>query len=338
MKKIILFLSAPLFAMAVAAQQLPHYTQYILNNYVLNPALTGIENYTDLKVSARDQWTGLNGAPRTAYLSVHAPLGKKDYKTTATSFSVPGNNPRGTNYWENYRASESHHGVGFILMNDRTGGFNRFSAAATYAYHVGLSPRANLALGFSGGLTHFSYNTAKAQAADPNDPALAGSGTRSRLRPELGAGLWLYAANYFAGISAQQLLPGKVTFADNTRDGFTLVPHFFATAGYRFLLGEDVNALPSIMLKSVAGTPTHPQLDVNIKLQYRDVFWLGSSYRLEDGYAAMAGVNVGNTCNVGYAYDFTRTALNTASRGTHEIIIGFLIGNRYSDTCPRNVW
>lgn len=47
----------------IQAQQRPQYTQYILNNYILNPALSGIENYTDLKISGRDQWVGLNGAP-----------------------------------------------------------------------------------------------------------------------------------------------------------------------------------------------------------------------------------------------------------------------------------
>src|SRR5689334_25206376 len=88
------------------AQQRPHYTQYILNNYILNPALSGIENYTDLKMSARDQWVGLNGAPKTYYLSVHGPIGKNDYRTSATSFEVPGENPRGKAYWENYTAAE----------------------------------------------------------------------------------------------------------------------------------------------------------------------------------------------------------------------------------------
>src|SRR5215211_7809312 len=110
------------------AQQRPHYTQYILNNYILNPALTGIENYTDVKISGRDQWAGLQGAPRTMYLSIHAPLGKKDYKTSATSYQVPGENPRGTSYWENYTASESHHGVGLSIINDKTGAYNTFNA------------------------------------------------------------------------------------------------------------------------------------------------------------------------------------------------------------------
>src|SRR5690242_8943817 len=98
-----------IFSVSVAtmfAQQRPHYTQYILNNYILNPALSGIENYTDVKISARDQWVGLNGAPQTFYFSMHGPIGKKDYKTSATSFDIAGRNPRGNAYWENYTASE----------------------------------------------------------------------------------------------------------------------------------------------------------------------------------------------------------------------------------------
>src|ERR1700759_5276110 len=86
------------------AQQRPHYTQYILNNYILNPALSGIENYTDVKLSSRDQWVGLKGAPKTMYFSIQAPIGKHDYRTSSTSFDVPGENPRGKYYWENYTA------------------------------------------------------------------------------------------------------------------------------------------------------------------------------------------------------------------------------------------
>ena len=69
-------------SVAAVAQQRPHYTQYILNNYILNPAISGIENYTDVKISARDQWIGLNGAPRTAYLTIQGPIGKKIIERT----------------------------------------------------------------------------------------------------------------------------------------------------------------------------------------------------------------------------------------------------------------
>lgn len=77
------------------------------------------------------------------------------------------------------------------------------------------------------------------------------------------------------------------------------------------------------------------QTELNLKLQYRNLLWLGGSYRYQDDYAAMPGVNVGNASNVSYAYDINNTKRNTVSRGTHEILIRFLPGNKYSGKCPR---
>lgn len=337
MKTILSLVFVILVAQATSAQQRPHYTQYILNNYILNPALSGIENYTDLKLSGRRQWVGLEGAPETFYLSVHTPLGKKDYKTSATSFNVPGENPRGKAYWENYTASESHHGVGFFMVNDRTGLFSRFQADVSYAYHIGLSPRTNMSAGFSGGISKISYNRSKATPVDPNDPALGNNGDLYKLTPDLNAGIWIYSADYFIGMSAQQLVPQRVSFTGTT-EGFSQVVHLFTTAGYRLGVSEDVNILPSTMIKYVPSSGLAPQFDVNIKCQYRDLLWIGGSWRIKDGYAAMLGLNVANSFNIGYSYDISTTQLNTVSRGTHEMIIGFLLGNRYSDTCPRNIW
>src|ERR1044071_10331828 len=104
MKKLLILYFTVVYIQAAFAQQKPHYTQYILNQYILNPALTGIENYTDVKLSHRHQWAGLQDAPVTSYLTIHTPLNKKDYRTTATSFDVPGEDPRGKRYWEEYTA------------------------------------------------------------------------------------------------------------------------------------------------------------------------------------------------------------------------------------------
>lgn len=337
MKKIICFVVLLQSISACFAQQRPQYTQYILNNYILNPALSGIENYTDVKISSRDQWVGLSGAPRTMYMTIHAPIGKKDYKTSATSFNVPGENPRGSRYWENYTASEPHHGVGFSIINDKTGLYNRFSANVSYAYHIGLSTRTNMSAGFAGGIMKISRDASKAtyDNNDPVDPAQGSVADIYKIRPDLSAGVWIYSADYFLGVSAQQIVAQKVSFVDDTL-GFKIVPHLFATAGYRFLVNDDINAIPSVMVKYIS--PLEPQVDLNMKFQYRDLLWVGGSARFKYGYAAMLGFNVGNTLNVGYAYDYTTTQLRTVSKGTHEIIIGFLLGNKYDDSCPRNIW
>src|SRR6476620_11018083 len=105
MKKIICFLVTLQSVSLCFAQQRPQYTQYILNNYIINPALSGIENYTDVKISVRDQWIGLTGAPQTVYFTIQGPLCKSDYRSSATGYSVPGENPRGRAYWENYTAA-----------------------------------------------------------------------------------------------------------------------------------------------------------------------------------------------------------------------------------------
>ena len=322
----------------VSAQQKPHYTQYILNQYIVNPALTGIENYTDLKVSHRHQWVGIQDAPITSYLSVHGPIGKSDYRKTATSFDLKGENPRGKRYWEEYTAPEPHHGIGLQVINDITGPLSNFSLYGTYAYHLALSARTSLSAGFGVGFNRISLNADKLDFGDVTaDPAVFTSGILNKTRLDMMAGLYLYSADYFIGVSAQQVVPQKIDFSNGyirPKEGRT-VPHLFGTAGYRFSLGDNFNLIPSLMVKYVDPLPV--QVEGNLKLQYLDRLWIGGSYRHKDGYAGIMGLNVSNIFHVGYSYDYTTSRLNNFSKGTHEILLGFVIGG-YPDNCPRNVW
>jgi type IX secretion system PorP/SprF family membrane protein len=329
----------------LSAQQKPEYTQYILNQYILNPALSGIENYTDVKISHRHQWVGIADAPVTTYLTIQGPIGKQDDKSTATTLfpSASGENIRGKEYWDNYTASPAHHGIGLQIIDDQSGPFNNFSIFGTYAYHVGLSARTNLSAGIGLGASKLTLNTDKLFFGQdfPVDPAVFNSGSLGKMKMDANAGLWLYSADYFVGFSALQLLPQNLNFTDSNvtviEGKGKLIPHYFLTGGYRFLLNDDINMIPSVMIKDVTPLPT--QVDLNVKLQYRDLVWIGATYRGNYGYAAMAGFNAANIFTFSYSYDYTTTKLNTVSSGTHEIIIGFVLGNKNSDdSCPRNVW
>lgn len=324
-------------------QAKPFYTQYVLNNYILNPGITGIENYTDIKLSYRNQWAGINGAPVTTYLSVHGPIGKKDLRTSATSFQVPGNNPAGPKAWDEYAVSPAHHGIGLTAINDKAGYINRWSIAANYAYHQPLGVKTSLAAGISAGITNVNLDRSKIEWGnlDPNDPAIGyNTGSISRLRPEIGAGVWLYSARYFLGVSVLNIVPGKAKFVTDDKYGTYFTPNFFASAGYRFAMTEDISVLPSVMVQY--WEPQLTGIHANVKMQYQDFLWIGASYRFADlvgGYSGMIGVNVSNTFNVSYAYEHATTSrLQTYTRGTHEVVLGFLIGNKYGDSCPKNVW
>ncbi len=93
MKKFFSVAVLSICSLAAMAQAKPFYTQYILNNYILNPAVSGIENYTDIKASYRNQWVGIEGHPVTSYITIHAPINKGDLRTSVNSFEIPGENP-----------------------------------------------------------------------------------------------------------------------------------------------------------------------------------------------------------------------------------------------------
>ncbi len=323
------------------AQQLPHYTQYVLNTFILNPAVAGIENYTDLKLSHRHQWVGIDGAPVTTYFTIHAPLKKSDNdRSTATGFHYSNENPRGQAYWQEYEKAESHGGVGFTLLNDRTGPLNRFAAYGTYAYHLGIGPKTSLSAGISAGIKNTTLNAGLLKFETPGDAVVAGSGYLNKFKPEMNLGVWLYSADYFIGLSAQNIIGSELNYSKRANsDSFVqgkLVPHMFLTAGYKYFLDDDFTFLPSALFKYISGAPF--SFDVNAKVQYRDLLWGGASFRYQDSWAVMLGINISNAVNIGYSYDITTSRLNTVSNGSHEFVVGFTLGNRWGDWCPRNLW
>jgi len=318
------------------AQQLPQYTQYVFNNYLLNPAVTGIENYTDAKMGYRSQWTGLDGAPVTSYLSINLPIGRNFIEGDATgSVEMGGVNPSSRLYTQNYQASEPHHGIGFMVVSDKAGPITQTNIDATYAYHIGIAPRLNLAFGVSAGLNHISLNTSEITLATPLDPAIS-NGNNSQWKPDLGAGIWLYSGDYYVGLSAQQLLPENLYFStSNTAvDVSKTVPHYFLTAGTKLYVSDDITLLPSFLIKEIQPVPL--TYDINVKASFQDKFWLGGAYRHGDSFGILAGFNLSSFINIGYSYDITTSALNTVSNGTHEIVIGLLLNNRYKVTCPQH--
>ena len=239
-------------------------------------------------------------------------------------------------YLQTYMAAEPHHGVGMHAVVDKAGPINRLDVNATYAYHLGLTESLNISVGVAAGLSKVSLDISKITLENNIDPAIVAS-ENERLTPDLGAGIWLYGPRYFIGLSAQQLLGQTLNF---TNDGkYTqgkAVPHYFLTAGYKIFVGEDIAAIPSVMVKKVSPAPN--TYDTNLKLAFRDKFWLGGSYRHGDSFSALAGFNVSYLFNLSYSYDFTTSDLGNVSNGTHEIVLGLLLNNRYKVTCPQRNW
>ena len=336
MKKYILFLTI-LISTKVFAQQRPQYTQYIFNQYLLNPALSGIENYIDFKAGYRKQWTGLAGSPETSFVSANWALGDNHLWSNAlTSFPEQTGDPMDRNYTQNYTASPAHHGVGVTAVLDKAGPISRLDANLTYAYHLQLNDKYNLSAGVAAGISNISLDVNALSFEVNNDPAVARTIT-NQTKPDLSVGVWLYGARLFAGVSVQQILSQGLSFSDvNNSNQGKLTPHYFVTAGYKLILNEDIAAIPSFMVKYTEPTPA--SVDLNLKMAFKDRIWLGGSFRRNDSFSAMAGFNVSKLLNLTYSYDFTTSDLNQVSNGSHEIVLGLLLNNIYKVPSRIRIW
>jgi type IX secretion system PorP/SprF family membrane protein len=336
MKRLLLsvFLSITALHFAIA-QEKPQYTQYVLNNLLINPAVTGIENYFDIKSGYRSQWTGLQGAPVTSYITGSVPFGSDFVGGDAGSLSGGNNaNPYNRLYTQTYEAAPPHHGLGFMVISDQAGPITTSNIDATYAYHLGISSTFNLSVGVEAGFNHTSLNISELTLENPNDPAIT-NGNSSQWKPDLGVGLWGYSSNYYFGISALQLLSQNLYFStNNSVSQAKTVPQLFFTGGFKVFLNDDVTLMPSVLVKFISPLPV--TYDINVKVAFLDRFWVGAAYRNQDAVAGMFGLNISSLLNVSYSYDYTTSALRTVSNGTHEIVIGLMLNNRDHVVSPQH--
>jgi len=297
MKKITLFALLALIFGSVAAQQDPMYSQYMFNQLVINPAYAGNKKFVSTSLLYRHQWAGFAGAPKTAVASIHGP-------------------------WHGKKV-----GLGLTIMNDHIGVTNRFEIKGDYAYHIPLTEDLKLSLGLSAGLSHYYAKNDELIYWDENDAEFNGT-TQSNLLPNFGAGAFLYTKKFYIGLSVPELLSYDKSRVMSLEAGDAVVNrqvrHYFATAGYVFVVNEDLAIRPSTLVKYSANTPV--QADFNVNLLIKNVLWLGGSYRTNDAMVAIAEFQINKKLRIGYSYDFTMSEMNNYSNGTHEVMIGYDFG------------
>ncbi len=289
MKRIIL-ISFLVFSGTLFAQQLPHFSQYYLNDYLINPAVAGTRPYFEGKSAHRYQWEGITDAPRTYTLSAHGPT--KNQKM----------------------------GLGGYLFTDHVGPTRRTGFNLSYAYHLKINESLNLSLGLSAGVLQFMIDGSKITLRESDDDIIT-NGVQSVLLPDAGFGFYLYHEKYYFGFSSPQLLNSRVTFfKDGRNPEGTLPSHFFVNGGYRFVLDEDFTIEPSVFVKYVKPAPV--QMEGTLRIIYQDKLWLSGTYRDKDAITASLGYLINNSFTIAYAYDFTTTNLKNYSTGTHELMVG----------------
>ena len=298
----------------------------MLNNYLINPAVAGIEHYADIKLASRVQWTQVDGRPESLYF------------TAFTPFFISSKGRRNARM-RNLRGDQnmpSHHGIGVKILADRTGAYRRNYASLSYAYHLRLDRKWNLALGLAGGRVQHRVDRTNIDIQNNFDPLLADNNlTESRL--DLSAGLWLYSKAFYFGVSGLQLLDTEPRFLTVTEEVNQVAPgNYFLTIGYRWLLDDNTMLTPSFLLKKAAGDSWTG--DAALKAIFYERFWLGAGLRNYQSLLAYAGISITPNLDISYAYDQGVSGISRFGMNSHEILIGFKLANPQKVYCPQWSW
>ncbi len=277
------------------AQTEPMYAQYMYNMLSINPAYAGNRDVLGLSAYYRQQWKGIPGAPRTASVSLDAPVG-------------------GTGI-----------GIGGQFFNDQLGIEKYTGINGMLSQKIKVSETGTLSVGLS--MSMMDYNADLTQV--PNRFTSTDAAFNQNFKEWLfsvGIGIFYNTNNFYAGISVPRISLSRLSNVQMVTSNFqkTNEYHIFFTSGYVINYSDDIKIKPSFLLKAVAGAPLEVDLNTNIWL--KNIIGLGASYRTGDAVLAMFELQANKQFRIGYAYEIPVSALNGYTVGTHELLLRYEFG------------
>jgi type IX secretion system PorP/SprF family membrane protein len=286
-----------LFVNLAVAQQQSLYTNITMHQYLYNPAYAGANEGLELNAGYRNQWAGFDGAPKTVVASGYGTFKKKPQMAS-----------------------------GLLVMSDKSGLLQRTAFYGSYSYHVKLGKKAHLGLGISAGGVQYNVKIYNANPYDSDDEFLKNNILNANAF-DANAGIYLHSKKFFLGFSSLQLMNGKIYWPNSAGK---LSPHYYVNTGYNILLDKKKKEWvlqPSALARFNGPAPF--QMEGTLKGLYKDMIWLGGTYRLQGidfsgaSACAMIGATLHKQYTFGYSYDYALSTLQQYSSGSHEIILRY---------------
>ncbi|PKR80166.1 hypothetical protein CW751_10900 [Brumimicrobium salinarum] len=271
------------------AQQDEQLSFQSLNPLYYNPAYAGSSNSINITGIGRFQWVGMEGAPNTQWLTVHAPIIGKSL------------------------------GMGIHTVNDQIGSRNRTGVYYDISSSIRLNDKgARLAFGLSAGVDIISRNFTSLTIHDQND---IHNSQYSYSKFNLGAGLFYYNEKTYIGLSMPRVLKYKdEDLISNVEHGL-YAQHLFLTFGQVFQLNSSFKLKATLLAKHTPETPI--AIDLGLHTLMYDKINVGVIYRLTEALGVNMYYQVKNFMRIGYGYEFPLNRLANYQTGSHEILLQF---------------
>ncbi len=320
-KFLILVVVSGFICTGLNAQQVPMYSQYIMNGFLINPSIAGRDGYTTVNVTVREQWVGMSGSPQTYAASFQTRILKNSYISKSTSVRKKVVKPtKGGNV-----------GLGGYIFNDRNGIISRTGILGAYAYHIpmgrtGTTPN-YLSLGLAATFYQYAIDLNGNLLLHDTDDEFLNNYDRVTYIPDFNFGATYTTENYYVGFSMTSLSRGSILFANKGDNGRSELGHYFLTGGLKihFKGAPDWMLQPSVMIKSSDMIIKAGQIDLTGRVYYKEDYWAGLSYRTGDSIIFMAGGKY-DRFYFGYAIDFTLSELRGKTYGSHELTLAVKFG------------
>ena len=292
MKQLIPSLAIALLSVSVLqAQQFPVRATAMMNPFQDHPAAAGVLGCMDLHMGYRNQWSGIEGAPETAFANLHGQM-----------------EGQGNDF----------HGFGVRVESDEAGAWGYNAVNFAYAYNLRLSNGARLAAGLSAGFFQHRLDMSLLDMPElqvANDPAVFGN--QQFIVPMIDAGLWYYDRDMYAGLTIQNVTQASM---EKISQFGKLRRHLVVTGGSEVELDGRWMFLPSAQARLGSGVP--PSAEVLGLFKYDDVVGVGLGYRSQSALIVAAQAKILDYLSIGYAYELNVSPLSGAGPNSHEIVIG----------------
>lgn len=280
---------ALLLSNKVAAQQDPNFTLYNFNMNIINPAFAGIKDSPELNLVYRNQFIGIENAPRTISMAYSKGMG-------------------------------NNLGLGVSVINDRVFILDQTDIAIDISYRLRISEEINFYFGLKAGGGFTNIDLTKSNAPE-ND--LLFSQNQSFFNPHLGAGIHIEHEKFYIAISTPNFLRGeRYEKQGNIPMAAVDQSHFYLGGGYRFKINEQFILTPMFMMRTVQGAPA--SYDVGASLDIKNKFTLGTNIRIEESNSIYGLISVIEKLRLGFAHDiFTSDVANLNNKGSLEFILKY---------------
>jgi type IX secretion system PorP/SprF family membrane protein len=314
-----------IFSIPIYSQQLPRFSQYFSNEFLINPSVAGNDGRTVINLAARKQWMGFTEYTPSSYIfSMQGRILKQGYNIKI--------GPGKSSY---SKATKGRVGLGGIVYHDVNGAIERTGGQASYAYHIFIR-NAQISFGLTGNLFQYRINKDHAQVKNPDDP-LSGLIGKSTLIPDAGIGINYMTEKYHIGFAVNQVFQSKLKIGNHAdykdSEEIRLLRHYYLLADYRFSGRQNSNweFEPSTLL--LLNEKFKLQGELTMKAYYKRQYWFGLSGRTSGDIIAMAGIKF-LKYYFGYSYDYGFDSISRLSYGSHEICITA----KFGDTARRYRW